>query len=438
VGSKRQQKDVPVESLPEWALNVYTARNVRRALQMYRKAHRRAPLAELFEQLAMELESGLPSAQVLENLRGRFDRLLETLETAPIRSPVVSARSICEEKSAVGRAWVGVSLYETPVTKEQQRADWKLEGKTLARDRCVLGEEQSPEEALVRLGELWPLGQPHWTSARWPTLAQLRREDRRAWEEDAPMIPCRGANLKLSVRLPERLIELFEPSSFELEYQAATEVLQHPQAKTPGKPREIGIYRKRDDRVRVRLPGRHGFRKPVAADVRASYVGRGRAGTLRLLWAFYSEHDGGLLFQPLNARPEMAHVQLFGLADQPRALRCLSYYIEGTEIDRPDVVDAFLARYDCRLDDLLVLALINASCFLVPLSGSCAGRVLRYLIRARRIAPFAESVEEGFAKMVGDVVRLSGDWGPVMMVGLETRESTLSLKKVCREGKTGR
>jgi hypothetical protein len=238
------------------------------------------------------------------------------------------------------------------------------------------------------------------------------------WGDDAPPDERRSADLPLSANLPETLIELLDPEPFDLVYKAQCEV-KAPKAE-PGK-RSVPLYKLRNHKLRFPTPGQHGFREPARAELLTEFRRKAdpEARSLNLLWAFYREHDGALLFQPAKGNVMDAHIQLFGLADQEYAVGCVRYYMEE-EVDSRERADKFFVTMGCSPDSVLCLALIDASFYLVPLTGKHAGRVFRFSARAFRLSEFAPTTEVAIELFVSKIAQLSGEFGPAHAIGDES------------------
>jgi hypothetical protein len=231
----------------------------------------------------------------------------------------------------------------------------------------------------------------------------------------------------LSQNLPEGLLELLNPDPFDLVYKAVYEVKA---SESSPSGRATLFFKPRDHKLRFPTPGHHGFREPAPPDVLEQFRRKADsiAGSLRLLWAFYREHDGALLFQPDKGQPTDAHIQIYGLADQDQAVRSVTYFMEGDEVDSDEPVDKFFNVMNCTTDTVLCLARIDASFFLIPLRGKSAGHVFRFSARANRLSIFAPSAEEALALFVKKIAQLSGQSGPVHMIGDESYGQASQMK----------
>ncbi len=395
-------------------------------MEVYERVNPGADDILLLLDLARELETGQPSTEKLLTLQADLEEAIERYRPPEIRSPLCAAMFLC-------RDWQELDWLRTgsPCEGKERRSDERLIAKVVLHDieqlRTAASNGLSVSKALAGLGPLWPLGEPIWKTARWPTRTDLEARIARILCDDAPELPSRPAPLELSSLVPEVFHELVGGPVFDLVYRAEYEVTD-PGAESGE--RSMQILRPREHKIRYPVPGTHGFREQPEADALEQFRrATAHVPSLGLLYAFYREHDGALLFRPLKGTDEDAHVQWLGLADQAAAMDQVVYVMEG--IDRePERVQTFMRKMGCDLESVHCLALIDASFFLVPLKGHAAGQVFRYSFRANQVSRFAATVEEAVALFVRKVAQLSGRFAPLVALGDESRGGAATQMKL--------
>lgn len=426
-----------VEGLPDWGINLLVAREVRRQAQAYFKAHRSAPGRELFEQLACEFDTGGPSQGVLDALRPRFEALLESMESPATRGPLHQAARTCGDPAA--RRWRVLVWHDDRfaciLPKDERKADGRLYERTLARDVAEVHRAADAPAARLALGGLWPLGEPHWLKVKWRTYRQQIADMRHIWMEDAPAERIRAAPLaRPSDRLPKPLRHALSPVQWDLTYRGAMEVSLP--STTPSK-RSGRIFTPKRHVRRFTFPAAHRFRKPAPPSVLAQYTALvGKVPAIMTSLAFYREHDGALLFRRRGAKAAEAHVWLYGLLDQPRALKRLLYYIGHWEFPERDTGDKVLAHWGCDRKSVIVVATVGVSMFFMPLKGPHAGKVIRVYLMVQRHDIWAGSLADAIARIRDKVVVLAARDSCEVQLGDEARGGTTELtlaKAVQRE-----
>ncbi len=392
-----------VQSLPQWAIDLFAARQLRRVAESYRKAHPRAPMLELFEALAIELESGSANQSTLRTLHSRLEVLLQSLGTPQVRAPVVGAQSLClaapSDRPFAASLWI-----DGPVqAKSQRRSDERRMIRAELHDFRGLKEMESserPVDAPTRLGELWPCGKPAWLSLKWPTLRDQVRQVRNIWMEDEPRRRVRTAPRRVpSKRLPEYLRERLGQARWNLVCAPELEVL----SKGKGR-RAVPTFRRGPTAVRrqrIAVAARTGLRRHGDAALLRQWRFRSRdVPSLRPLWAFLREHDGALLFWRDGSPSGDALIELLGVADQRAALRHFKYLVDHAACNDPDRVRRCLKVLGCHVESVFVVAQADGRYFALPTSGPKAGNVFRFMSHSCTLEPFASS----FLKAVGRFV----------------------------------
>lgn len=416
-------KRLVIEALPRWAQQLLRARYVRRVMENFECACPERTGLDALERVAIMLETGQATRENRAKLRSELELLLDRFDVPELRGPIVTVQGVCDDDDRY------LSDTDGPGDAATNRKDRKLLDRTEQRDLRILQDLSSkdrPPGALDLLGPLWPLGEPQWKRAVWPTLAQMRARQARVWGDDEPPMLRRSAKLPLSNRVPEVLHVLFNSGPFELVYRA-----QYESTTLRGitKGRGISTLRPRDHKIRFPTPGQHRFREPCDPQILRKFRTKIASGptSLRFLAALYREHDGGLLFQPVKGKEEDAHIDLYGLEDQDHAMELLRYHLQGDDPDGPQF-DRLCAKLGCELEDAICLAIIDASFFIVPLKGKCAGRVFRFSARARRLSEFARTVERAMLAFASKICALSGEFGPVHAIGDEAKGAVSELR----------
>lgn len=392
-----------LETLPQRAIDLYAAREVLRALQWHRKANRGAPQAELFEQLAAELQAPTVNTATLRRLQSQFETLYEPLPGGFPRFAAVSMARVCEgeprERGVASSLHISVWTGCHWLPKEQVKDDDKLWQRTNLADFRALA-AMSPSQlqsATARdLGPLWKDREPHWLKARFPTRRELRRRDNQVWGRDRPTWRVRGARARYpSPKLSASIRALLDPGPFDLRYSIGQE--QRPQ----------GFVAPTEQPRTVHLTGRHRFRSPADPRLLAALQSACPSPALRPLLDFYRVHDGALLFLPDDVPKELAQAELIGLRDQPRARRILLYDIQSESIDDPERVPRMLSRSRLTPKTVHILAYILRATIVVDLGPRSPGRVLTMGINGV-FYPFAPDFTSALRKIIRDIARIGG------------------------------
>jgi hypothetical protein len=405
-----------LETLPQRAIDLYAAREVLRALQWHRKANRGAPQAELFEQLAAELQAPTVNTATLRRLQSQFETLYEPLPGGFPRFAAVVAASICEDeprnRGTAGSLSISACTGCHWLPKERVKADYKLWQRTNVADFRALAAMSTAQLRSVSardIGPLWKDRTPHWLRTRFPTRRELSKRDDRIWGRDRPVWRVRGARArKPNSKLPAPLRTLLDPGPFDLRYSIDQEYLQLPahdkNSITPG------IIGPAANRRAVHLTGRHRFRSPADPRLIAALQAACPSPTLRPLLDFYRAHDGALLFLPDGVERSWAHAELVGLRDQPRAKRILLYDLES--LDDPERVPRMLSKARLTPRTIHILALIRRATLVVDLSPRAHARILTLDVNGV-FRSFAPDFAAALARIIRDIAKIGGRHGLV-------------------------
>jgi hypothetical protein len=405
-----------LETLPQRAIDLYAAREVLRALQWHRKANRGSPQAELFEQLAAELQAPTVNSATLRRLQSQFETLYEPLPGGFPRFAAVSAASVCEdEPTGRGTASGLATNLRTSgwwMPKDLIIEDYKLWQRTNVADFRALA-AMSPAQLQVAsarsIGPLWKERTPHWLQTSFPTRRELRRREDRIWGRDRPTWRVRGARARHpSPKLPASLRTLLDPGPFDLRYSVDQEYLQLPSHDTHSI--TPGIIGPATEPRAVHLTGRHRFRAPADPRLIAALQTACPSPNLRPLLDFYRAHDGALLFLPDGVERGWAHAELVGLRDQPRAKRILLYDLEN--LDDPERVPRMLSKARLTPKTIHILAFIRRATLVVDLGPRAPGRILTMDVNGV-FRPFAPDFPAALARIIRDIARIGGHHGLV-------------------------
>jgi hypothetical protein len=392
-------------NLPQWAVDLLAARDVRRLAQVYRKAHSRPPGLDLFERLAAEFERPEPRLAAIRSMHAEFESTYQSMQTPETRAPAVTAAAVCKSAPAERcfSSWFDIDSGCTGLDKRALAADRKLYDRTRSRDAKTVRAAPDRASGLRALGTLWPLGEPRWLNSHWKTYREQKARVRSMWNEDEAPDPARAATSPHpSTRLPESILEALTPTRWDLTYRAAHEV--RPPIEQKGS-WSAQIQQPKRHARRFTIPARHGFREPAPAVQRAALASLASSTpSLRFLFVFYREHDGALLFRARGAKPLDSHVRIHGLADQPRALKQLVYHLDQRKLDSPDRI---LRRWGCDRESVIVIATAGISLFFIPLKGSHAGKVIRVFILVEREEMWARSFVDGLVKFRTRLITLA-------------------------------
>lgn len=422
-----------VHQLPGWASYCYRGRNTRRLLQLFRKTTTHAEALWLFESVAREFESGAHNWAKLSKLGRRCAELMEAFETPTERGCLSQLNEVCVDKSP---RMIGISLTLLPepavasVTPDALKRDEQLLLRTVRFEVQGLLNAKTSEEAfafICSLGSLWPKGELACLKSTWLSASAQKERLKRLNQDDAPTAVRRTAPLlQLSSDVGTDLQDAIGWSNFNLVFSAGYETWP------PEEERDALIYSRKAVGRTFTFPGLHSFRLPPNGKqfraVLGSVLGDER---FQSLCDFYKHHDGALLYQCEEAHPLDCLAGIYGLEDQSAAREELRYWLDQRRIDEPNYHLQRLQKYDAPLERMMVVV-GSGSYFVIPLSGRCAGKMIRFYMKVNRDGVWSPCFASGMKRLREEIVRVSLGFPHSMKLGDEEYEgeTMLALRKV--------
>jgi hypothetical protein len=387
---------------PNWAVNVFAARNLLRLQEWYVRASGDELGSRMFRQAIDMLGGSEAGASALSK---RANSLADKHDLPLWRVPMFALADVCGASGIerARRSQHTLSHFDVFwLDKKVVQRDEQLWFRAEHADADRLAQAGKSPIAIAEMGPLWPAGEPAWLSISWPDKTAQQRHEDGVLGVDAPTYSPRGAKLSgPSPELAEGLRDLFAPSELLLKYSATRET-EMPKGKFEGT--LIGaVSRKRKARVSLELSAEHRFRSPPSSKLFEEFQDRaGASRRLAPLLEFYKLHDGGLLFRPEGARAGISHVDMPGLRDQSAILEVLQYQFCGGGLENAKGAqrfEALLDRLHCDCKSLHVLAVVGVSVLVAPLLGEHQGRVFRIAPLACLLKPWANDMVSAFRKL---------------------------------------